>query len=475
MLSDIPIRYKEIELIKKSSTGNVYKAYDSITSKNVIIKNITNKYIEENILNFKKNMLKLSCDQIVKINDIIQTTKSNYIIEQFVAGNSLNKYIKNNKLSLNDFLLIAQDISKACNYLKQNNLVHMDIKPSNIIYNENVKKAVLIDLDYVYFSIAKSKYKYIGTLYYSAPEQIINNIVSSNSDIYSLGIVLYLLIEGVFPFSYNKEGIISKVNNRINLSFNNLNESPLKEKIIILIKKMVENQPGERISVKDLLECLKNLYLEAESLNILNTPLRKNQAITVADYNKGNDLEVEEFIDITETVFDKSVFLNTETINIKQDNSMENDLILYNINKDRDRFVNRDEINNTAPSYQKQLINEYDSIIIQAKISFGLWVSAFVLSYGIIITAIVLICLGRYTDAIITVVLEALIYAIQRLFSIKEDHYRDLIKNIIKHLERGDYWEYAFKKMDDYMDDSTIKNNKISEIIDSIRKQAEIN
>lgn len=473
MLPDIPIRYKEIELIKKSSIGNVYKAYDSITSKNVIIKNITNKYIKENILNFKKNMLKLSCDQIVKIIDIIKTNKSNYIIEQFVDGNSINKLIKNNKLSLNDFLIIAQDISKACNYLKQNNLVHMDIKPSNIIYNENVKKAVLIDLDYIYFSINENKYKYIGTLYYSAPEQIINNIVSTNSDIYSLGIVLYVLIEGLLPFSYNKEGIISKINNRIDLLFNNLNESPLKEKIIILIKKMVENQPEERISVEDLLECLKNLYLEAESLNILNTPLRKNQAITVADYNKGNDLEEEEFT-ITETVFFKSVFLNTEIINIKQDNSLEHDSILYNINKDRDRFINR-EIQNTAPSYQKQLINEYDSIIIQVKISFGLWVSAFVLSYGIIITAIVLICLGRFTDALITVVLEALIYAIQRLFSIKEDHYRDLIKNIIKHLERGDYWEYAFKKMDDYMDDSTIKNNKISEIIDSIRKQAEIN
>ena len=80
----------------------------------------------------------------------------------------------------------------------------------------------------------------------------------------------------------------------------------------------------------------------------------------------------------------------------------------------------------------------------------------------------ILIIKGQYIEALTTVVLESLVYAVQRLFAIREDHYRDLINMKIRHLEVGDYLDYAFEKMS-YTDDIEIRNMGVSKIIDSIR------
>lgn len=118
--------------------------------------------------------------------------------------------------------------------------------------------------------------------------------------------------------------------------------------------------------------------------------------------------------------------------------------------------------------YLDQLLKEYDNILLQAKVSFWLWVTSFVFCYLIVAITVILIIKGQYIEALTTVVLESLVYAVQRLFAIREDHYRDLINMKIRHLEVGDYLDYAFEKMS-YTDDIEIRNMGVSKIIDSIR------
>ena len=137
------------------------------------------------------------------------TTEDNqpYLVMEYVDGLPLEQYCEVNRLSVSERLRLFLKVCAGVAYAHRNLLVHRDLKPSNILVTaEGVPK--LLD-----FGIAKSLDPEAGagmtttqgpspmTLAYASPEQVRGETISTASDVYSLGVVLFKLMAGRFPYS----------------------------------------------------------------------------------------------------------------------------------------------------------------------------------------------------------------------------------------------------------------------------------
>lgn len=179
-------------------------------NKCVLKKVISNNKLDINMLKNEVNLLNfLKVTNITpkiiyyKFND-----KDNYLITEYIEGKSINELLFNNN---REKVLLILKIIDAVKVLHKYNIVHCDLKPSNIIIdvNNNIKI-----IDFGISSYNNSNYfKGSGTLKYCSKNQILKDDIDFKTDIYSLGIILYELIFDNIPFDVNniKE---TKINNK---------------------------------------------------------------------------------------------------------------------------------------------------------------------------------------------------------------------------------------------------------------------
>jgi diguanylate cyclase (GGDEF)-like protein len=146
-------------------------------------------------------------DLFINMYSIEKYNKTLIIVMDYFNAPSLNKYIENKKLDLPEFLEIAIQLVKGISEIHNKNIIHKDINPSNILWNNKTKKLKIID-----FGISSSLSTEIqtetysnnleGTFPYISPEQTgrMNRAIDYRTDYYSLGITLYELITNIKPF-----------------------------------------------------------------------------------------------------------------------------------------------------------------------------------------------------------------------------------------------------------------------------------
>jgi len=152
-----------------------------------------------------------------------------YFVMEYVKGLPITDYCDQNKLTIKDRLNLFVPICQAVQHAHQKGIIHRDIKPSNILVSMENDRAIpkLID-----FGIAKATGKplsqhtlvtedtqLLGTPEYMSPEQadIANEDIDTHSDVYSLGVLLYVLLTGVLPFDLDtlREGGIDQIRRTI--------------------------------------------------------------------------------------------------------------------------------------------------------------------------------------------------------------------------------------------------------------------
>ena len=202
-------RYKVLELIGGGGMSNVYLAHDIILNRDVAIKILRydTENEEENMKRFQREALSatsLMHPNIVSIYDVGEDQNMHYIVMEYVKGKTLKQYIKEfAPLSPARAVQIMKQLTSAIAHAHENQIIHRDIKPQNILMDEegNVK---VTDFG-IATSLAATSYtktnSVIGTVHYLSPEQARGGIATKKSDIYSLGIVLYELLTGELPFS----------------------------------------------------------------------------------------------------------------------------------------------------------------------------------------------------------------------------------------------------------------------------------
>jgi serine/threonine protein kinase len=195
-----------VEVLNSGGTATVYLGVDLYTGLPVAVKElkaslfksdfIRNKFIEE-----ANQYLYLDHPNIVKLKDFIIKDNSHYLVMEYVEGENLYDYMKNitGPLPIQNVALLLNEVLGALAYVHQKGLVHLDIKPSNIMLSSN-NSVKLVD-----FGISKDKHedsskKLMGSPSYMSPEQVEEKELNSQSDIYSTGVTMFELLTGKLPF-----------------------------------------------------------------------------------------------------------------------------------------------------------------------------------------------------------------------------------------------------------------------------------
>ena len=148
-----------------------------------------------------------------------------YFVMEYVKGLPITEYCDHHRLSINERLRLFQQVCQAVHHAHQKGIIHRDIKPSNILVSTQDDKAVPKIID---FGVAKAisqpltertllteDNQLLGTPEYMSPEQadMAGEDIDTRSDIYSLGVLLYVLLTGVLPFDSDtfREGGLDQV------------------------------------------------------------------------------------------------------------------------------------------------------------------------------------------------------------------------------------------------------------------------
>jgi class 3 adenylate cyclase/Cdc6-like AAA superfamily ATPase len=139
---------------------------------------------------------------LVNIYDIGEEAGAPYIVQEYVSGGSLAELVAEEPPPLARTLQLAQDVCSALSFIHEQNLVHRDIKPSNVFLTEDGSAKVgdfglAVGLDRTRITMQGGM---IGTPSYMPPEQALAGDVTPQSDLYSLGAMLYELVTGRPPF-----------------------------------------------------------------------------------------------------------------------------------------------------------------------------------------------------------------------------------------------------------------------------------
>lgn len=202
-------RYELLQCVGEGGMSFVYKAKCRKLNRFVAVKILKDEFKnnEEIVRRFKKEataIANLSNPNVVNVLDVGTQDDINYIVMEYVEGKTLKDIIKEKgALPYEVAISIGIKVAKALECAHKSGIIHRDVKPQNILVNE---EGVVKVTD---FGIAKSMdsstiahtNSVMGSAHYFSPEQAKGTYTDYRTDLYSLGIVLYEMVTGVVPFN----------------------------------------------------------------------------------------------------------------------------------------------------------------------------------------------------------------------------------------------------------------------------------
>ncbi len=212
-------RYEIIKAIGLGGMAEVYLAKDLLLDRFVAVKVLRTQYIDNEILleQFKseaRSAARLIHPSIVNVFDVCEEDNLNYIVMEYVEGLTLKSLEeRNDKIAPYVALDIASQLASALSQAHKRNIIHCDIKPQNILLDENfVPKIVDFGISKI---VSRETMAFtssvVGSVHYISPEQAEGRPLTSQSDIYSLGIVLYEMLTGTVPFDGTNVVAVAKM------------------------------------------------------------------------------------------------------------------------------------------------------------------------------------------------------------------------------------------------------------------------
>ena len=268
-------RYQITELIGIGGMAEVYRAQDTVLGRTVAIKVMLPQYAADPTFaqRFKQeaaSAANLQSPYIVNIYDWGQDDGTYYIVMEYVRGSDLKTGIKQRgAINQRKVAEIGSQVCRALSVAHQQDIIHRDIKPQNIMVQPDGNIKVMD------FGIARAKNSVrtqtssvLGTAHYISPEQAQGKELTAASDIYSLGIVLYEAATGQLPFDGP---------DAVSVALKQVNELPLPPRQInpdidpsleAIIMKAIEKDPRARFATANDMRLELNNFLAGRSVGI---------------------------------------------------------------------------------------------------------------------------------------------------------------------------------------------------------------
>jgi len=255
-------RYQIIKTIGEGGMANVYLAYDTILDRNVAVKVLRGDLAndEKFVRRFQREALSassLSHPNIVEVYDVGEDNGLYYIVMEYIEGKHLKQLLKKRgSLTIREVVDIMSQLTDGMSSAHDSYIIHRDIKPQNIMILENglikiTDFGIAMALNATQLTQTNSV---MGSVHYLPPEQACGKGATIQSDVYSMGILMYELLTGSVPY---------KGENAVEIALKHIKEE------LPSVKEKNGDIPNSVANIvkRSTAKNLKNRYLDAREMN----------------------------------------------------------------------------------------------------------------------------------------------------------------------------------------------------------------
>lgn len=245
-------RYRVDALIGRGGMADVYRGADVVLDREVAIKVLTERDDGERdrFLREARSMARLNHRNIVAVYDAGRDDGWSYIVMELVEGRTLGS-VPAHELTVHTAIRHYIEVLEALAYAHENDVVHRDVKPANVMVLPNGAVKVM-DFGLARrtsdMSSAGSAGEIVGTIAYLPPERFLGKTADARSDLYSVGVMLYETFTGTLPFKSDSDDLVAVI-------FGHVNDPPpaprtvnraVPVEIENIILKLIEKEPDRR-------------------------------------------------------------------------------------------------------------------------------------------------------------------------------------------------------------------------------------
>ena len=265
-------QYTVIEHIGRGGMADVWSARDTRLNRTVAIKTIARDLAADvdPVALFEheaKTIAALEHPHILPIYDFGEFEGQLYIVMRYVTGGSLETLVADGPLSVPEALRMAKAIGAALDYAHSQSVIHLDLKPSNILLDSN-NSPYLADfgLAAVTDQEGRAANPGYGTLLYMAPEQLASEHLDFRADIYAFTILVYHLLTGELPFDATTSLALKQLQSQEDLPDLDTIHPHLPDELTPVLRQGTAMSPDNRpSSVHELVEDLERCAEPAAS------------------------------------------------------------------------------------------------------------------------------------------------------------------------------------------------------------------
>ncbi|QDI90564.1 Stk1 family PASTA domain-containing Ser/Thr kinase [Salicibibacter halophilus] len=273
----------EVQAYIGGGMAHVYRARDIILERDVAVKVLQPQHVDDDafVRRFRREAeaaTSLVHTNIVDIYDLGENDGIFYIVMEYMRNNTLkDKIVNEGALPFPEAMRIFSELTSAIAYAHEQGIIHRDIKPQNILLDEDGTVKVTD------FGIARASSaatitqtnSVLGSVHYMSPEQARAGTLTTKTDIYAIGVTLFEMVTGLLPF--NADSAVSIALKHLQDPFPNAKDlrSDLPESVNNIIRKATAKDPLQRY------ENVEKMYVDGETAL---SPERFNEApVHIAD------------------------------------------------------------------------------------------------------------------------------------------------------------------------------------------------
>ncbi|KAI4904292.1 hypothetical protein NFI96_010883 [Prochilodus magdalenae] len=227
--------------------------------------------------------LAASCQRVVNLHEVYELPSEMVLVLEFAAGGEIfNQCVaeRDEGFKENDVKRLLRQILEGVSFLHKNNVVHLDLKPQNILLTCNNPFG---DIKIVDFGLSRMMSnnqeirEIMGTPEYVAPEVLNYEPISTATDMWSIGVLAYVMLTGISPFlGDDKQETFLNIS-QINISYAEEELERLDKAAIHFIKSLLIKEPQDRATAE---ECLKHQWLLTQEKHSAEEPVKQKSAST---------------------------------------------------------------------------------------------------------------------------------------------------------------------------------------------------